>query len=220
MLATPFVTFLGVNDGSQDATAEMLKALNLEFPEQFLFLNLPQNAGKAEAVRQGMLEACKINQFDYIGYWDADFSTPLNEIAHFIAFSGGHLSHSLNMGSRIARLGSRISRKPIRHYLGRVFSTVTSYMLDLKVNDTQCGAKLIASAEIDSLLTAPFVSKWFFDVEILARLINKYGRLKTYDIALEIPLLEWHEIGGSKLKMRDFIKVPLELFKIKRHYKI
>jgi len=70
------------------------------------------------------------------------------------------------------------------------------------------------------LLDRPFLSKWFFDVEILARLIKKYGKDKTYEIALEIPLLIWNEIGGSKLKIMDFIKVPLELLKIKRFYKI
>lgn len=220
MSANPVVSFLGVNDGSRDATADILKALNIEFGDQFQFLNLPKNSGKAEAVRQGMLEAGRNNQFDYIGYWDADFSTPLNEIDHFIAFSGGQLSHSLIMGSRIARLGSQISRKPHRHYLGRLFSTLTSYMLDLKVYDTQCGAKLIIREEIDTLLAQPFLSKWFFDVEILARLIQRYGREKTYEMAIEIPLMEWHEIGGSKLKLLDFVKVPLELLKIKRNYKI
>lgn len=218
--ANPNVFFLGVNDGSRDATAELLKELNLEFQEQFQFLNLPQNAGKAEAVRQGMLKAARNEQFDYIGYWDADFSTPLHEINHFVEFSGGQLTHALIMGSRIARLGSNIKRKPHRHYLGRIFSTLTSQMLDLKVYDTQCGAKLIARDYIDALLTEPFVSKWFFDVEILARLIKSYGRDKTYKMVLEIPLLEWHEIGGSKLKTIDFIKVPLELLKIKRFYKI
>jgi glycosyltransferase involved in cell wall biosynthesis len=220
MQTHPEISFYGVNDGSRDATLSILQALQNEFETQFQCVNLSKNSGKAEAVRHGMLQAHQTGKFDYIGYWDADFSTPLEEINHFIAYSGGHLSHSIVMGSRISRLGSQIRRKLKRHYLGRIFSTLTSYILGLRVYDTQCGAKLIASKEIDTLLEKPFISKWFFDVEILARLIKKYGKEKTYNIALEVPLLTWHEIGGSKLKTSDFIKVPLELFKIKRFYKI
>jgi len=220
MHAHPDISFFGVNDGSRDATLSILQNLHEEFSSQFQCVNLTKNSGKAEAVRQGMLTAHQTGKFDYIGYWDADFSTPLEEIDHFISFSGGQLTHTLVMGSRISRLGSQIRRKMKRHYLGRIFSTLTSYILGLRVYDTQCGAKLIASEEINTLLDRPFLSKWFFDVEILARLIKKYGKDKTYEIALEIPLLIWNEIGGSKLKIMDFIKVPLELLKIKRFYKI
>lgn len=216
----PWICFLGVNDGSQDRTLNILQNLHHEFKDQFRYFDLPKNAGKAEAVRQGILQAHQTETFDYIGYWDADFSTPLAEIDHFVAFSGGHLHHAFILGSRISRLGSRINRKLYRHYLGRIFSTATSFILKLHVYDTQCGAKLISAKEIDNLFSQPFISKWFFDVELLARLKKQYGHEKTAEITLEVPLLEWNEIGGSKLKWMDFIKVPLEILKIKRHYKI
>lgn len=216
----PHIAFLGVNDGSKDRTDEILNGLHCDFPNQFFALNLEKNVGKAEAVRNGMLHACSLGDFDYLGYWDADFSTPLTEIDYFIAFSGGTLKHLIVMGSRIARLGSRVQRKMMRHYLGRIFSTLTSSVLKLRVYDTQCGAKLIARQEVEALFEKPFVSKWFFDVEILARFIQKYGRKKTYTQILEVPLNEWIEVGGSKLKTMDFIKVPLELLKIRRHYKL
>ena len=216
----PHISFLGVNDGSKDRTESLLSELQKEFKNQFEALNLQKNGGKAEAVRQGILHAVQQDNFDYLGYWDADFSTPLSELDHFVAFSGGHLSHSIIMGSRIARLGSRVQRKMMRHYLGRIFSTLTSRVLNLRVYDTQCGAKLIAANEAKDLFEKPFVSKWFFDVEVLARFIVKYGRKKTYTHILEVPLNEWVEVGGSKLKVMDFIKVPLELLKIRRHYKL
>jgi glycosyltransferase involved in cell wall biosynthesis len=220
MLSHPSVSFLGVNDGSRDKTEALLNALHVEFGHQFKALNLAKNSGKAEAVRQGMLFALKENEFDYVGYWDADFSTPLDEIDHFMAFCGGTLSHSIVMGSRIARLGSQVQRKMMRHYLGRIFSTLTSRILKLRVYDTQCGAKLIAANEIENLFKIPFVSKWFFDVELLARFIVKHGREQTYKQVMEVPLTKWIEVGGSKLKAFDFLKVPLELFKIRRHYKL
>src|SRR4051794_37915606 len=47
------VRFLMVNDGSEDGTLNALLQLKSEFPTRFQVLNLLQNLGKAEAVRQG-----------------------------------------------------------------------------------------------------------------------------------------------------------------------
>lgn len=48
-----------------------------------LTLDLKQNVGKAEAVRLAMLHSKDAN-FDYVGYFDADLATPLEEIYNFI----------------------------------------------------------------------------------------------------------------------------------------
>lgn len=216
----PHIYMLGVNDGSSDDTLKMLQGLEQSWPGRFMAWDMPSNGGKAEAVRNGVLQCLKNDTYDYIGYWDADFSTPLEELDWFIQFAGGELTHRMIIGSRVARLGSKVQRKIMRHYLGRIFSTVTSNMLRLRVYDTQCGAKLVKADEAGWLFEQPFGSKWFFDVEILARLINRYGRNEVYEGVLEIPLRSWLEIKGSKLKLSDFIKVPLELLKIKRKYKL
>jgi glycosyltransferase involved in cell wall biosynthesis len=216
----PHVSMLGVNDGSTDQTLSVLKSLENTLPHQFVAFNMPKNSGKAEAVRSGILHAFAQLDVEYFGFWDADMSTPLSELNWFSAFSGGNLRHHIIMGSRISRMGSNIDRKMMRHYLGRVFATFTSIILQLKVYDTQCGAKLFSKDSIPSLFTDPFRSKWFFDVELLARHIKIYGHDKTYERVLEIPLNRWIEVKGSKLKASDFLKVPLELMKIKRHYKL
>ncbi len=214
------IQIIGVNDGSRDSTMQVLQSLQNSFPEQFTVLDMTKNSGKAEAVRTGVLKAAKETNADYIGFWDADMSTPLKEIYWFIEFSGGHLQHEIVMGSRISRLGSNIDRKMMRHYLGRVFATFTSVILKLKVYDTQCGAKLFKREIAESLFNTPFKSAWFFDVELLARFIKTYGHNKTYEQVLEVPLKQWKEVKGSKLKALDFLKVPFELLKIKRHYKL
>jgi hypothetical protein len=78
----------------------------------------------------------------------------------------------------------------------------------------------VKANEVPDLFGEAFISKWLFDVEILARLIEKYGRTKVYENALEVPLKHWTEIAGSKLKPFDFLKAPLELWQISRHYKL
>jgi hypothetical protein len=34
----------------------------------------------------------------------------------------------------------------------------------------------------------------------------------------EVPLPEWREIGSTKLKLRDFLRAPLDLLRISRRY--
>lgn len=57
--ARPDVTFLFVDDGSRDGTHDLLQRIVQRHPGHFALLALDQNRGKAEAVRQGLLDACR-----------------------------------------------------------------------------------------------------------------------------------------------------------------
>lgn len=212
------VSFLFVNDGSKDNTLEMLEAFANEH-ENIQYLDVQPNGGKAEAVRRGMLHAAEHLPSDFIGFWDADLATPLWEIPYFIR----HISENkfdIITGMRLSRLGANIKRKKLRHYLGRCFATTASIVLKLPVYDTQCGAKLYNASIVPALFSTPFISRWLFDVELLARYLNTFGRERAILKIYEYPLLEWADVGGSQLKLKDFINAPSELWKIKKSYKL
>lgn len=215
------ITFLFVNDGSTDGTLGLLEPLRESDPSRFSVLVLQPNRGKAEAVRQGFL-AARATTPDYIGFWDADLATPLDTIPSFIDLLESRPELQIVMGSRVKLLGRKIERRAARHYIGRVFATVVSTMLDLAVYDTQCGAKLFrASSSMDALFREPFTSRWVFDVEILARLIQ--SRRGTHlpepkDIIYEFPLTEWRDVPGSKLMYKDFFRATWDLWKIHNRY--
>lgn len=212
----PEVAFLFANDGSRDNTLEVLQALTARH-ERLLMLDIQPNGGKAEAVRKGMLHAAERYKPVYIAFWDADLATPLEEIEPMVQWA--EKGYDVVMGLRLMRLGARVKRKPLRHYLGRCFATVASMMLDLPVYDTQCGAKLFRREVVEAIFPEQFITRWLFDVELLARYKKVFGRERATEKIYEFPLFQWQDIDGSQLKSRDFFKAPMELLKIKRKYK-
>lgn len=207
MAQHPEFFFLFVNDGSSDNTGELLKEFCSNHPASEV-LELDKNCGKAEAVRLGILHA-QSYQAEFIGFCDADLATPLDEFPRMLALADE--TKLFISGCRIMRLGSTIIRKPLRHIIGRVFATVASWHIDLPVYDTQCGAKIYNSMVVKSVFQKPFVTKWFFDVEILRRLIKLYGREYVMAHAIEYPLHCWIEKCGSKLRLfavlSDFLRL-------------
>lgn len=210
------VYLLFVNDGSRDDTGTMLTIFTREYSNAAL-LNAKVNKGKAEAVRAGIQHALRLGKFDYLGYWDADLATPLDQIPEFIQLAQSK-NKSLVMGCRLLRLGADIHRQPSRHYIGRVFATLASYVLGLPVYDTQCGSKLFCKEFAAVGFENPFKTKWLFDVEILARLVIHFGYSHMKAFAYEFPLPAWEDVGGSRLKPKDFLKAPYQLFKIWNFY--
>lgn len=213
------IDFCFVNDGSKDDTISVLQGIKEGRESRVMVLDLQPNVGKAEAVRQGMLEASKWKNFSYIGYFDADLATPLEEINFFYDFNQGELTHAIVMGSRIQRLGAHIERYAYRHYFGRVFSTFASLVLDLSVYDTQCGAKLIRTDLIPYVFDRPFLSRWLFDIEMIARAKYHFGPEEVKNHIQEIPLRTWVEVGESKIQLKDMFRLPKELWKIHRMYR-
>jgi glycosyltransferase involved in cell wall biosynthesis len=218
----PGVQFLFVNDGSTDNTSAVLSGLVDSQPTRFTQLELSVNCGKAEAVRTGMQQALA-GDSRYAGYWDADLATPLTEIPRFVEALETNRGCDICFGSRVRLLGRAIERKRYRHYLGRLFATVASYVLDLPVYDTQCGAKLFrVSPETRALFAEPFRVNWTFDVEIVARvqaLRASQGQPAGSTSIYELPLNEWRDVAGSKVGARDFLKAMFEMWLIHRHYR-
>jgi dolichyl-phosphate beta-glucosyltransferase len=213
--------FIFVNDGSTDSTLEVLESLRAHAPDRYRVHSLTKNVGKAEATRAGLLLAFQEHP-DYVGFWDADFATPLGAIDDFCRLFDSNASIEMIFGARVKLLGRHIQRRAIRHYPGRIFATAASVMLGLGVYDTQCGAKLFrATPQIQSLFAEPFVTRWLFDIEIVARLIRaRRGTAmpQADQVIYEFPLHEWRDIPGSKVTPRDFALGFLELWTIWRCY--
>jgi dolichyl-phosphate beta-glucosyltransferase len=215
------VRLILVNDGSEDETLAVLHAIQAAVGQRVDVLDLDHNGGKAEAVRRGLLHALATDA-EFVGYWDADLATPLAACSEFVELLRDRPSLDMVIGSRVLLLGRVIERRAIRHYAGRVFATAASVTLKLPVYDTQCGAKLFrASPRLANVLERRFLTTWAFDVEIIARSGSSsagYVPETVRDRIYELPLREWRDVAGSKVRWWDFMRALLDLARIYRAY--
>jgi len=203
-----------VDDGSTDKTNELLQTFALQSPNHISILTLKRNCGKGEAIRAGITEAFKTS-FEYIAFLDADLATPPQEFERLFRLMTS-CEHSMLFGSRIKKAGSKIERSSFRHITGRIIATAIDLRFGLGIYDTQCGIKLFRASVLKNVTDQPFLTRWFFDVEIFLRLRQQaLPSLKW----IEEPLLIWKDPGTSKLDVTSFPLVCRELFILLTQYK-
>ncbi|HLH05459.1 MAG TPA: glycosyltransferase [Bryobacteraceae bacterium] len=212
---------LFVDDGSADNTVEVLEGMRTACPSRVHVLKLPQNQGKAEAVRQGISYALEHFRPAQVGFWDADLATPLDAVERFRSVLHSRPDIDMIFGARVQLLGRYVKRSAVRHYLGRIFATAVSIVLEIPIYDTQCGAKLFrVGPETASIFSQPFLSKWVFDVEILARYRRFYLSCdrKLSEAVYEYPLECWVDVAGSKVRPADFFVAFRDVVRIRLAY--
>jgi|KBSSwiStaDraftv2_1062776.scaffolds.fasta_scaffold54853_4 glycosyltransferase involved in cell wall biosynthesis len=210
------VDFLFVDDGSRDATPAILADMARRGGGHIAVLTLSQNVGKAAAVQRGVLAAFE-RQPDFVGFWDADLAAPLTAIPAFMEVFKARPEIEIVMGARVKLLGRDIKRSLIRHYCGRIFATTASFALGIEVYDTQCGAKIFRATDpVRRIFSAPFRSKWIFDVEILSRYIAATGSARSESQICELPLQTWTAMPGSKLTAWHVVRAVWDLARMFR----
>ncbi len=219
------VHIIFVNDGSTDSTHELLLTIQIECETRndnasVSIIKLPSNVGKAEAVRQGMRVATKKPNTKYVAYFDADLATPLTEVKNLLLAMQMDSRRKMVLGARIKKAGSHIERSAVRHYTGRIFATVVNNLiLKTAIYDTQCGAKMFTKQCAQQIFAKPFVSRWLFDIELISRIQVLYPTDQLNTIMYEQPLNTWKEMGDSKIRIKDLIEMPQQLFKIYKEQK-
>lgn len=211
--AQPTSHVLFVNDGSTDATLTFLRQFQSTHPGSCSVGSLPQNRGKAEAVRQGLLAAIDAGA-RFVGYWDADLAAPLRQVPLMEAVLTRDPETHVVIGVRLPLLGHRIRRDPMRRRLGLMAAWTIHALTRLPTRDTQCGAKLFrVTAELRESLRQPFHSRWLFDVELLLRLQTLHHGLDG--IAYDFPLECWSEQRGSKVNWATYARALTDVVRLR-----
>ena len=195
-----------VNDGSSDATAEVVEKFAKLNPTVTL-LSLEHNQGKGAAVKAGALSAIG----DLVLFADADGSSPIEEFQklHQAISNGADIA----IGSRaMASTDTNVETKWYRKYLGRSFNFVVNLLILPGIADTQCGFKLFTRDAARFLFQNQTATGFSFDVELL------YMAQRTGMNIAEIPI-NWTNVPGSKVNLAlDAAKMFLDILKFRvRH---
>ncbi|RRJ94147.1 glycosyltransferase [Flavobacterium macacae] len=201
------------NDGSKDNTLPIIEKFSALNSERCFVFHYPQNQGKANTVFKSVNEVLAKNEYDFIGYFDADFSTPASEITRMTKELNKNEA-SFIFGSRVLLLNSNIQRKYYRHIIGRVIVTFINLKFRLGIYDTQCGAKIFSKQTAAVAFNKEFSTSWLFDVEVFIRLRKENLLL----LGQEFPLKEWKDIEGSKLGFKTSFKILKELYLLIKKY--
>ena len=182
---------LVVIERCDDGTLEKAREAAAPYGRVQVIDNGPQR-GKGYAVRSGMLRATG----GVVFFMDADLSTPLAEIAHFLAHFAAHPEVDILIGNR-RHAGSRIRRAqgPVRRHLGALFSRlVRGRVLPGTWTDTQCGFKAFRAAAAHAIFTRQQIDGFSFDVEVLALAVGL--GLHVADLPVE-----WHDADATRVRL-------------------
>ena len=189
-----------VDDGSKDATTSIVKSLlDEKLPDKYKILKLPVNLGKGAAIRKGMLES----NGDYIFFIDADGSTSINEIDHFIPHFS--VDYDIYIATRTIKHKAPFKRK----LFGYGYIYLANFMLQLGVPDITCGFKCYRQRCVQGIFSRQTLNNWSFDAEDIF-IARKHGyRIKVLPV-------KWKHTGGSKVKvLKNIFICGLDLFRIR-----
>lgn len=179
------------DDGSTDRTADLAAATAVDLDLDLTVLPL-DHAGKAWAVRRGMLHAAATTDADYLLMLDAD-----NEISvdHLGDVPWTDDPSAIYIGRRVGTVGGRTGTRPspLRRLMSAGMRTLARVLLGLPYPDTQCGFKLFPRRHVRDLFGQQRTRGWVFDAEILV--IATRSRLPV----VEVPVV-WNPRGVSRVR--------------------
>ncbi|NLB60355.1 MAG: glycosyltransferase family 2 protein [Lentisphaerae bacterium] len=203
------VELLIVVNGSTDRTAA-LAADYAARHRQVQALVEPRPIGKGGAIMLGLARA----RGALIGYVDADGATPpeaFQQLVENIGAAGAIFASRWCEGAQVS------PRQPwSRRVASRIFNWLVNIMFahhfQLRISDTQCGAKLLSRAAAQSVLPHLGITRWAFDVDLLFQL-QRAG----FPI-IEIPTV-WRDVSGSRLRVvRASLEMLLAMIRLRLIY--
>jgi glycosyltransferase involved in cell wall biosynthesis len=195
-----------VLNGCTDNTLGVVQKVTEDF-SSVSYLNFPGPIGKGGALIEGL----KLAPFaDLIGYVDADGATPpqafLELVRHLDAADCVIASRWLP-GAVIHQ-----SQASQRRLASRVFHLIVQGLFWLNIRDTQCGAKVMKRAAVETIHSYLRIADMAFDINLLVALHRAGFRI------LEIPT-EWTDQIGSKVALgRTSLTMFLSVVRVRLIY--
>jgi len=198
-----------VNDGSKDATADIVRSMEREI-KNLRLIDRKKNYGKGYTVMEGMLASYgKIRLFA-----DADNAT---DISHFEKmrpfFDKNYAVVICSRDSKdVSGAKQAVAQPRWKRLLGNMGNLYIQWMAVRGIWDTQCGFKAFRDFAAENIFKRLKTYRWAFDVEILA-----LARELNYKIGI-IPA-DWKNDPNTRVSFMSYFKTLWEVYKIKKNMK-
>lgn len=198
--------FVFADDGSRDATAEMLRQLIARSgTTQVSLLPFPENRGKGRTVADAILRC----PGEFVCFTDGDLAYSLDHLPLLVESLE---RNEVAIGSRSLVPGPEKNTKLARKILGWGFNRLARVIVGLPYRDTQAGLKGFRREAAKQIFSRQRLGDFSFDVEAVF-LAHKLG----YRVG-EIParVSEAHSYKVSKVNLfRDPLKMFLDLLRVR-----
>ena len=189
------VELLVIVNGSRDHTADVAASFAKQYPCVRVLVE-PAPIGKGGAVMLGMRTAVG----DFMGFVDADGATPpeaFDDLLLHIEEAGAIIASRWISGAHVS------PRQPLaRRIASRLFNLMVKVFFDLRIHDTQCGAKLLRRDAALTILPRLGITRWAFDVDLLFQVRRAGYRVVEWPTT-------WCDVSGSRLNV---IRASAEMF--------
>ena len=195
-----------VIEKSTDGTLEVARRLATKIPCMEVIGHDIQR-GKGYAVRVGMLRA----RGEIAFFMDADLSTPLSEVGHFMNRFSVAPPADVLVGNR-QHAGSEILTRQhfLRRKMGQTYNGILRLIAGIRISDTQCGFKAFRRAAREAVFPLQKLDGFAFDVEVLL-LAERLG----FAVA-DMPV-RWRNAEGSKVHIvRDSWRMLCDAIRVRR----
>ncbi|GAA4350898.1 glycosyltransferase family 2 protein [Hymenobacter saemangeumensis] len=208
LLQQPYTSeVIVVNDGSTDATAQVVEASFASHATHIpcRLISYTPNRGKGYAVRQGLLAATgTVGLFS-----DADLSTPITELPLLLdPIQAGR--YDVVFGSRaLDRSLIGVHQPWLREQSGRFFNLIMQFAIKLPYADTQCGFKAFRLDVCRPIVEGAILNRFGFDVELLY--LAHHAGLRLFEQPVR-----WNDVVGSKVGLLSGLDGFRELRQLRR----
>jgi len=192
--------YLIVDDGSNDGTKTILHQSKTNF------INYKYNRGKGYAIKVGAKLILESTNNDYILIIDGDGQMSFEDIKYFIMSAYSYPKAKIFIGDR---LHNRSSIPLFRYYINKVMSFLLSKISGQRINDSQCGFRLIHKDIFKLKLNS---NNFEFESEMLIKASKMGYKIKNVPIRCIYKPNRISKINPIKDTIR-FIKLLFNLLK-------
>ena len=183
-----------LDNGSEDETPEIGKALAQKYPE-VTYVRLGEK-GVGVAFRNGIA----LNQCALVGYMDIDLSTDIRYLGRIIKLFQKHPELEYVNGSRFSRKSVTKGRKWYRKITSMGLVFLLKVFFHMKATDAVCGFTFLRKETAERLAAACSNDNgWFYTIEFLLR-AERMG-VVVYDMPVK-----WQEDYNTTVKVWKTIK--------------